>query len=147
MEKVKKLTFEDIEVGYQLEPIRTLVDQEKINVNAVASLDYNPVHTNPEWCEKYQVFGTTSTVAHGMMTMSQMTSVVTNWAIPHGWYVSGIDGKFTKPVKEGTTLTFTAYVKDKHFVGKGENFIVVSAKAKDDDGEVYGVCVVKVRIG
>ena len=143
---MEKLSFEDISIGYQLPPFKKEVSQEIINKNAVASLDYNPVHTNPEWCEKYHVFGTTSTVAHGMMTMSFMTSVVTNWATPYGWYISAVESKFTKPVPPGTVLTCTGFVKDKHYISDNKNFIIIELKAFGQNNEVYAVGQAKVNI-
>ncbi len=80
----KKITFASVNCGDVLPEVRQMVNQEVIWQHAAGSMDYNPVHNNPEWCKTAQVFGLPVTVMHGNQTMSLMCKVVTNWAYPSG---------------------------------------------------------------
>ena len=42
-------------IGDQLPPIIQHVTQEFIDRYAAASLDFNPVHVDPDWCARAQV--------------------------------------------------------------------------------------------
>ncbi|MBI5115863.1 hypothetical protein HZA56_05275, partial [Candidatus Poribacteria bacterium] len=78
------LTFDSVQVGDELPSVSRSVTQETFWKFAVASLDYNPVHCDPDWVATAQPFGIPQTVAHGMMTMSFMLSVASSWAYPSG---------------------------------------------------------------
>ena len=79
---MKKISFESVKTGIELAPVVHKVNQESFWKFAVGSFDYNPVHNDPEWVKTAMPFKIPKTVAHGMMTMSFMTQVVTNWAVP-----------------------------------------------------------------
>ena len=81
---MNKVTFDSVQVGDQLRPFTRSVSQETFWKYAVASFDYNPVHCDPDWVATAQPFGIPHTVAHGMMTMSFIMSVVSSWAYPSG---------------------------------------------------------------
>ena len=102
---MEKLSFDSVKLGDTLPEITRSVDQEAIWLNAAASLDYNPVHTDPEWCARTSHLGRGSTVAHGMMTMSFMATVLSNWAYPVGGKVKSMESKFINPVPPGYVLT------------------------------------------
>lgn len=131
--------YSQVKIGDELPDVECLVSQDVIDAYAVASLDYNPVHTSVEWCKRAQVFGMPCTVGHGMYTMSLMTSVVLR-----GWgagniRVRSVEVKFTKPVAVGTLLRCTGKVKELHPIGPGKNFVVVDLRAMDAVGTVMGV--------
>ena len=133
-EVAQTLTFETVNLGDGLPVIKRHVDQEAIWKYAVASLDYNPVHCHPDWVKTAQVFGISSTVAHGMMTMSFMASVLTDWAYPVGGWVKSVESKFVRPVLPGDTITCGGVVSEKH-PGRGDNnFVVVDLYADNQDG-------------
>ena len=44
----KKITFESVNCGDVLPEVRQMVNQEVIWQHAAGSMDYNPVHNNPE---------------------------------------------------------------------------------------------------
>ena len=54
---VQKVTFNSVQVGDKLPMVARLITQEIIWKNAVGSLDYNPVHIDPEWVKTAQPFG------------------------------------------------------------------------------------------
>jgi 3-hydroxybutyryl-CoA dehydratase len=141
---MKRLTFDSVEVGDVLPSISHEVTQEIFWKNAVASFDYNPVHCDPEWVSTAQPFGIPVTVAHGMMTMSFMVTVATNWALPSMLKITKMTSRFTKPVPAGTTVKCSGVVSEKHFIYKGENFAVVDLKAENQNGELLGLCRAKI---
>jgi acyl dehydratase len=134
-----KITFDSVQTGQELAAFTKKVNQETFWKYAVASFDYNPVHNDPEWVKTAQPFKVPYTVAHGMMTMSFMTSVVTTWAYPAMLQISKISTKFTKPVAPGWTVKCTGVISEKHVIAKGKNYVVVDLKAENQDGELLAV--------
>jgi acyl dehydratase len=137
---MEKVTFDSVQVGDTLPPIERAVSQETFWKYAVASLDYNPVHCDPDWVATAQPFGIPHTVAHGMMTMSFMLSVASNWAYPAGLQIRKMTSKFFWPVLAGWTVTCSGIVSEKHFISPGKNFVVVDLKAENQDGRDLAVC-------
>jgi len=135
-----KLTFESVKLGDVLPQVQRTVGQETFWRYAVGSLDYNPVHSNPDWVKEAKVFGIPSTVGHGAMTMSLLTTVVCNWAFPVGGWLQSLDTKFIKPVLPGDTLTFGGAVSEIHpGRGKNKNFVVVELTGDNQKGERFAV--------
>lgn len=141
---MSKVTFDSIQVGAELPAITRLMTQEAFWKYAVGSFDYNPVHCNPDWVKTAQPFKIPTTVAHGMMTMSLMVTVVTNWAYPSMLKVTNITAKFIKPVPAGWTVKYSAVLSEKHFICKGKNYVVVDMKAENQDGEFLALGQAKV---
>lgn len=131
----KKVTFESVAMDEELPQITHEITQEMIWRNAAASLDYNPVHCDPEWVKTAQPFAIPLTVCHGMMTMSIMTSVITNWAYASGGWISEMEAKFVKPVPTGTIFTAGGKVTEKHVWGKNNSYVVVETWAQNQKGE------------
>ncbi len=141
---MRKLSFDTVEVGEELPPIERSVTQETFWKNAVASFDYNPVHCDPEWVRTAQPFGIPKTVAHGMMTMSFMLTVVSDWAYPSMLKITKMTSKFTRPVPEGWQVRCSGVVVEKHLICAGKNFVVGDLKAENQDGELLAICQVEV---
>jgi len=140
----KRLTFEWVNCGDVLPEVKQHVSQEVIWKHAVASLDYNPVHTHPEWCKTAQVFGLPLPVMHGNQTMSLMATVITNWAFPVGGRLKRMEVKLIKPVPVGSSCTYGAAVTEKHPIGKRENFVVLDLWVMNQDGEKVAVGTAQV---
>jgi len=136
---MERVTFEKVNEGDALPSLTRYVDQEKFWKYAVASFDYNPVHNDPEWVRTAQPFKIPRTVAHGMMTMSYMTSVVTSWALPSMLKIRKITSKFIRPVEQGWEVKCTGKIIEKHFICKGKNFVVIEVKAENQNGELLAV--------
>lgn len=141
---MEKISFESVQTGTALEPVVHKVGQETFWKYAVGSFDYNPVHNDPEWVKTAMPFKIPKTVGHGMMTMSFMTSVVTNWAVPAMLRISKITSKFTKPVEQEWTITCTGEITEKHYITKGENFVVIEVKAENQAKELVGFSEIEV---
>jgi 3-hydroxybutyryl-CoA dehydratase len=130
----EELHFDEIELGDELPPQTKAVTQEKITKNAEASLDYNPIHIDPEYCKEINLLGKGTTIAHGMMTLSFMGKIVTDWAYPAGGSMKYLEGKFTAPVRPGDEITVHAVVREKHFMPKNEdNFVVLDIWCDNQD--------------
>ncbi|MBM3166554.1 MAG: hypothetical protein FJZ94_03795 [Chloroflexi bacterium] len=147
MEMTEKLTFETVNCGDVLPEVKQHVTQEVIWHHAVASLDYNPVHTYPEWCKTAQVFGLPVPVMHGNETMSLMATVVTNWAYPSGGWIKRMEVKLIKPVPVDSVCAYGAVVSEKHFAGKGKSFVTLDLWAMNQAGEKVAVGEAEVGLG
>lgn len=140
MRVVHTLTFDSVQVGDELPSVSRPVTQETFWKFAVASLDYNPVHCDPDWVATAQPFGIPQTVAHGMMTMSFMLSVASSWAYPSGLNIRKMTSKFFWPVVAGWTVKCSGVVTEKHVISPGKNLVVVDLKAENQDGKELAVC-------
>ena len=137
--------FCDVTVGMQLDELTQHVSQEYIDRYAVASLDLNPIHIDPDWSTRAQTFGRPQTVLHGMATMSLMASVITRaWGSTA--QITRMKSKFTKPVWVGQTLSLKGAVSELHYLNPGRNFVVVNVQATDSDSELVGFCDFDVRL-
>jgi acyl dehydratase len=131
-------------LGHELPPITQLVTQELIDRYAAASLDFNPVHIDPDWCARAQVFGRPEPVLHGMAQMSLLCSLVLRaWGA--GTRITHIEGKFTKPIFVGETITLTGVVSEIHPLGDGRDHLVIATTATDSAGDIVGVTTLSVR--
>ena len=133
-----------VKIGDELPPIRHLITQELIDRYAAASLDFNPVHIDPDWSRRARVFGRPVPVLHGMAQMSWLCSLVLReWGATTE--IFAIDGKFTKPMFLGDKITCTGIVTELHPLGGGRDYVVVAATAYNGDGEIVGVSTLSVR--
>lgn len=167
-----KTKFEEIEVGQELPSIELEITQEDINRYAVASLDFNPVHTDPDWMKATKKFGEEfftgiwdieENVAHGNATISTMISLITNWIAEDGGFLASLDSTLTKPVLNGDTIKCTGKITEKHPVEDkraayegfaeeaesfneicGNSFVVVKIDAKNQNDETIGFAKAKV---
>lgn len=141
---MQKMTFDSIQVGQELPSITRTVSQEIFWKNAVASFDYNPVHCDPEWVRTAQPFGIPETVAHGMMTMSFILTVVSNWAYPSMLKITKMTSKFIRPVLAGWTLKCSGVISEKHIICPGKNYVSIDLKAENHKGELVAICQTEV---
>jgi acyl dehydratase len=134
------MSFSSVSIGDQLPPVSRSVTQETFWKFSVASLDYNPVHNDPEWVKTARPFGIQETVGHGMMTISFMMSVVSNWAYPCMLKIRKSDSKLIFPVLAGWTVTCSGVISEKHVICPGKNYVVIDLEAKNQDGRLLGIC-------
>ncbi|MTW87433.1 phosphate acetyltransferase [Virgibacillus dakarensis] len=141
-----KVSFKDIELNFELPSITKEITQEKITKNAEASLDYNPIHLDPEWCKEINLLGKGTTIAHGMMTLAFMGQVVTDWIYPREGILKTLEGKFIYPVIPGDIITSNAKVIELHpRSNPKESFVVFEVKCTNQDGREVGVGKATVR--
>jgi acyl dehydratase len=133
-----------VTLGHELPPITQRITQQFIDRYAAASLDFNPVHIDPDWCAHAQVFGRPEPVLHGMAQMSLLCSLVLRaWGATT--QITHIEGKFTKPMFLGETITLTGVVTEVHPLGEGRDYLVIATTATDSTGDVVGVTTLSVR--
>jgi acyl dehydratase len=137
---MSRMSFASVSIGDQLPPVSRSVTQETFWKFSVASLDYNPVHNDPEWVKTAQPFGIQEPVGHGMMTIAFMMSVVSNWAYPAILKIRKSDSKLIFPVLAGWTVTCSGVISEKHVICPGKNYVVIDLEAKNQDGRLLGVC-------
>jgi acyl dehydratase len=133
------LSFETIELGTRLPEVIRHINQDVIDRYAVASFDYNPIHIDPEWKRQADLPGGESTIAHGQMTMSFMTTVLTDSFYPVGGKITKIDAKYIKPVLPGDVITSGGTVTEKHFHGAGRDYVVIEIFAENQNKEKVAV--------
>jgi 3-hydroxybutyryl-CoA dehydratase len=135
----QKLSFEKIGLGYKLPAYVKKVTQDKINENAVGSLDFNPIHIDPEWAQKINLLGKGTTIAHGMMTMSFLASQISRWCYGSGWQIKKMESKFLKPVRPGDEISCYAEVTAIHPIGQRKDFMEIESRAENQAKEVVAV--------
>jgi len=139
-----KLSFDNVNVGDLLPEIKRYITQEEMWRHAVSCLDVNPAHVHPDWCKTAKVFGLESTIVHGNMSTSLLSTVIANWAFPVGGWIRKMDVKLIKPVPPNSTLIFGGVVTEKHIISKGKNFVVVEVSGKNQNNETIGVCKAEI---
>lgn len=98
------LYWEEWEIGAEFETAARTVTETDIVMFAALSGDYNPLHTNEEYCKKTQ-FGTR--IAHGPLVYAIAAGLLFQLHLYDDTIIAflGFDSlKFTNPVKAGDTI-------------------------------------------
>lgn len=141
------VTFKDVECETRIPEVTRQCTQDVIDRYAVASLDYHPIHINPEWKKRHaNLPGGESTIAHGQMTLGFIATAIANWCYDGGGQIRKIQAKYFRPVKSGDTLTAGGKVKEKHFHGPGRDFVVLDIYARNQHGEEVAAGTAEVRL-
>lgn len=126
-----------IKVGYQFPPVTVEVTKEMIREYAHASADYNPLHLDEGWMATAQ-FGQTrygGVIAHGLMTYSFATRMITDVVYPLGGWHERHESRFRKPVRPGDTLTVRGTVT--HLKELGEEVLYsADVHVENQHGEI-----------
>jgi 3-hydroxybutyryl-CoA dehydratase len=97
----------EIREGKTFESVVKHITQEKINLYAEASGDFNPVHIDESFAAKTPLGGT---IAHGMLNLAYVSEVMT-LAFGQSWLSGGkLRAKFKEPARPGDTLTISSKV-------------------------------------
>jgi 3-hydroxybutyryl-CoA dehydratase len=97
----------DIQEGKTLGPVVKHITQEKINLYAEASGDFNPIHVDESFAAKTPLGGT---IAHGMLNLGYVSEMMTS-AFGRSWVSGGkLRAKFKESARPGDTLTITGKV-------------------------------------
>jgi len=101
-----------------------------------ASLDYNPLHFDPQWMEKNSFGGTSfgGVIMHGMQNFALITRTLTDWLIPRGGYHRRLETRWIKPVMLGDTITIEATISRKNQTDSG-NWIQFDVVVTNQHGE------------
>ncbi len=140
------ITFESVELNSRLPEVVREIDQLFITRNAVASLDFNPIHVDPVWAKKINLLGEGTTIAHGLCTLSFLASTVADWCYAGGGFISRMESKFVAPVRPGDTVRCSGEVIELHPRDNGRSFVVVELIAENDREETVAWAKASVRL-
>ena len=97
----------EIKEGQTLHPVVKHITQEKINLYAEASGDFNPIHVDQSFAAKTPFGGT---IAHGMLSLAYVSEMMTQ-AFGRSWLSGGkLRAKFKDSARPGDTLTITGKI-------------------------------------
>lgn len=133
----KGLYFEEFSIGDEwTTPSRTISEADVVQFACLTG-DFNPMHTDEEWCKGNSPFRTR--VAHGLLTVSYAIGLVNRLPITIGTALAFLDSsiKLPKAVLPGDTITVKQRVVDKKETSKADRGVVTfSTVATNQRGEV-----------
>jgi len=118
------LYWEEWEIGAEFESAGRTVTETDIVMFAALSGDYNPLHTNEEFCKQTQ-FGTR--IAHGPLVYAIAAGLLFQLHLYDDTIIAflGFDSlKFTKPVKAGDTIHARIKVLEKRETSNAERGVM-----------------------
>jgi 3-hydroxybutyryl-CoA dehydratase len=104
----------------KLKTINFLVTEQDVEAYANISGDFNPIHLDEKHAQQQ---GFTTKIAHGMLTMAKIWSVLSNELLSTRMLPSQYDISFLNPVYVGDQVTL--------HVTKKENKIQLEGKSSD----------------
>ncbi len=134
-----------LEKGDALPTVEKLIDQERIDMYAQASGDYNPIHVDAEFAAQSRFGGT---IAHGMMVAASISEMMSR-AFGIDWARSGkMKMRFRSPVKPGQRAAARGEVRSVSETERGRR-ISCAVSVRTDDGEtaISGTAEVEVAGG
>jgi len=97
----------EIYQGKTLTPVVKHITQEKINLYAEASGDFNPIHVDESFAAETPLGGT---IAHGMLILAYVSEMMEQ-AFGQSWARSGkLSVRFRMPARPGDTVTATGNI-------------------------------------
>jgi 3-hydroxybutyryl-CoA dehydratase len=139
----EKAKLSDIHQGDSLPTIVKHLSQQKINLYAEASGDYNPIHIDEAFAAKTPLGGT---IAHGMLILAYASEMMTK-AFGQSWLEGGkLSIRFKAAARPQDTITTSGQVdsiEDKD----GIPHINCSLECRNQNGDVIisGGAVVKLK--
>jgi 3-hydroxybutyryl-CoA dehydratase len=132
----------DIQERQALNSVVKHITQEKINLYAEASGDFNPIHVDESFAAKTPLGGT---IAHGMLNLAYVSEMMTS-AFGRSWLSEGkLRARFKEPARPGDTLTINGKI-DCVEQKDGVSYANCSFECRNQKGEtiVTGETIVKV---
>jgi acyl dehydratase len=127
-----------ISVGFEFPPVEVVVTREMIRAYAEASYDFNPLHLDDAWMATAEFGGTRygSVIAHGLMTYSLVTRMLTDVVYPLGGWHERCEMRFRAPVVPGDTVTTEGKVTNVRPLGNQLLYAARVRAFKQDGTEV-----------
>ncbi len=132
----------EICLGKILSPVVRNITQDKINLYAEASGDFNPIHVDESFAARTALGGT---VAHGMLVLSYISEIMSR-AFGRDWSSGGkLSMRFKAPARPGDEVTVTGKV-DSIEERDGVSYVTCSLSCCNQKGEtvVAGEATVKM---
>jgi 3-hydroxybutyryl-CoA dehydratase len=132
----------EIQERKALSPVVKHITQEKINLYAEASGDFNPIHVDESFAAKTPLGGT---IAHGMLNLAYVSEMMTS-AFGRSWLSGGkLRARFKEPARPGDTLTINGKI-DCVEQKDGVSYATCSFDCRNQKGEtiVTGETIVNV---
>jgi len=93
--------------GDTLPPVVKHITQERINLYAEASGDFNPIHVDESFAAQTPLGGT---IAHGMLILAYVSEMMAQ-AFGENWAANGkLSVRFKMPARPGDTVTATSKI-------------------------------------
>jgi len=93
--------------GETLSPVVKHITQERINLYAEASGDFNPIHVDESFAAQTPLAGT---IAHGMLILAYVSEMMAQ-AFGENWAANGkLSVRFKMPARPGDTVTATGKI-------------------------------------
>ena len=131
-----------IHEGKAFQPVVKHITQEKINLYAEASGDFNPIHVDESFAAKTPFGGT---IAHGMLNLAYVSEMMA-LAFGRSWLSGGkLRARFKESARPGDTLTINGKI-DSIEQKNGISYANCSFECCNQKGEtiVTGETVVKL---
>jgi 3-hydroxybutyryl-CoA dehydratase len=121
----------EIQEGKTLDRVVKHVTQEKINLYAEASGDFNPIHVDESFAVKTPFGGT---IAHGMLSLAYVSEMMTA-AFGQDWLSGGkLRAKFRESARPGDTVTIDSRI-DSIAQKDGVSYANCSFECRNQKGE------------
>ena len=102
------LPISEIKESRELPRVVKHISQEKVNLYAEASGDFNPIHIDEDFARKTPSGGT---IAHGMLILAYVSQMMTS-AFGLSWLSGGkLSVRFKTPARPGDTITVSGKVR------------------------------------
>jgi len=131
--------------GETLPPVVKHITQEKINLYAEASGDFNPIHVDESFAAQTPLGGT---IAHGMLILAYVSEMMAQ-AFGESWASNGrLSVRLKMPARPGDTVTATGKI-DSIKVEDGISYVGCSLECHNQKDEVIvtGGATVKIAYG
>jgi len=132
----------EFEEGMSLPELIKVVRQEKIDLYAEASKDFNPIHIDEDFAKKTPLGGT---IAHGMLILAYISQMMTV-AFGRDWLSGGkLDVRFKSPARPGDTITVSGEIQRVEKI-EGQSLVSCTVGCHNQHGEpvITGEAMVRV---
>ena len=118
------------------------IRQEKINLYAEASGDFNPIHIDEDFARKTPLGGT---IAHGMLILAYVSQMMAS-AFGQSWLSWGkLSVRFKTPARPDDTVTVSGKVRTTEPIGS-ETLVTCDVLCQNQDGETIITGEASVRL-
>ena len=132
----------NIQEGNALNPVVKHITQEKINLYAEASGDFNPIHVDESFAAKTPFGGT---IAHGMLNLAYVSEMMA-LAFGQSWLSEGkLSARFKQSARPGDTVTINGKI-DSIEQKNGVSYATCSFECRNQKGETIVTGEAAVRL-